>query len=129
MSAEVEHVADDQFTPPGWRAITPRIVARDARGLVDFVRQVFGASGEFSNEHPTVLSIGDSMLMISEAGEREAMPAFLYVYVTDVDATWQRAVVAGASTLEEPAEMPYGDRRAMLRDRWRNTWQIARWRG
>lgn len=115
----------DSFAPAGWRTVTPRIVAHDACGLVDFVRKVFAASGEYQTQQPTVLEIGDSMLMISEAGPRDAMPAFLYVYVDDVDAVYQRALVAGAVSLEEPALMPYGDRRAMVSDRWSNVWQIA----
>jgi uncharacterized glyoxalase superfamily protein PhnB len=53
------------------------------------------------------------------------MAAFLYVYVTDADATFERAVAAGAATLEEPLDTPDGDRRAMVRDSWGNTWQIA----
>ena len=63
--------------------------------------------------------------MISDAGVRPAMPAFLYVYVADTDATYRRALDAGARSLEEPAPMPYGDRRCMVEDRWGNTWQIA----
>ena len=52
-------------------------------------------------------------------------PAFLYVYVDDADATYRRAVAAGARSLEAPIDTPYGDRRAMVEDRWGNTWQIA----
>jgi PhnB protein len=64
--------------------------------------------------------------MISNgAGVREPMPAFLYVYVENVDETYRRAVDAGAESLELPADLPYGDRRAMLRDAWGNLWQIA----
>ena len=44
---------------------------------------------------------------------------------TEADATHQRAVVAGARTLEAPFETPYGDRRYMVEDDWGNTWQIA----
>ncbi|HSF14553.1 MAG TPA: VOC family protein [Vicinamibacteria bacterium] len=53
------------------------------------------------------------------------MPAFLYVYVDDADGTYERAIQAGATSLEEPSDVPYGDRRAMVRDAWGNTWQIA----
>ena len=63
--------------------------------------------------------------MVSGDGEREAIPAFLYVYVDDADATFLSAVSAGAVPLEQPANMPYGDRRGMVRDAWGNTWQIA----
>ena len=105
--------------------ITPRIVAVDARELVDFIKSVFDATGEYSAERPAMITIGDSNIMISEAGERDPMPAFLYVYVADADATYRRAVKAGARTIEEPVDTPYGDRRAMVEDRWGNVWQIA----
>jgi uncharacterized glyoxalase superfamily protein PhnB len=100
-------------------------VARDARALVEFVRRVFDATGDYQDALPSEIWIGDSVVMISEAGVRPPIPAFLYVYVTDVDATYRRALDAGARVLEAPAEMPYGDRRCMVEDRWGNTWQIA----
>jgi uncharacterized glyoxalase superfamily protein PhnB len=46
-------------------------------------------------------------------------------YVADTDATYQRALNAGARSLEEPFDTPYGDRRCMVEDKWGNTWQIA----
>lgn len=114
-----------RFTPEGWHSVTPRMVVRDARGLVEFVRRVFAATGEYREDAPTVIAIGDSRVMISEAGPRSAMGAFLYVYVPDVDAVYQTAVTAGARSLEAPLDLPYGDRRCMLADAWGNTWQIA----
>ena len=65
------------------------------------------------------------MLMISAALDREPMPAFLYVYVEDTDSTYRRALESGATSLESPRDLSYGDRRAMVRDAWGNTWQIA----
>ncbi|HYD45797.1 MAG TPA: VOC family protein, partial [Phenylobacterium sp.] len=52
-----------------------------------------------------------------------------YVYVPDTDATYQRALEAGARVIEPPSDMPYGDRRATLQDPWGNTWQIATYQG
>ena len=72
-----------------------------------------------------MILIGDSLLMISDAGIRNPMTAFLYVYVNDTDATFKRAVAAGAHAVEDPSETPYGDRRCMVEDEWGNTWQIA----
>lgn len=63
--------------------------------------------------------------MIGSAEVRGVMPAFLYVYVPETDATYQRAVQAGALSIEEPVNTAYGDRRAMVKDLWGNTWQIA----
>ncbi len=111
--------------PEGWHSVTPRIVARDARGLVEFLKRVFDATGEYREAAPSVLRIGDSNIMISEAGPRDATPAFLYVYVTDTDATYRRALAAGARSVGEPRDTPYGDRRGMVTDDWGNTWQIA----
>jgi uncharacterized glyoxalase superfamily protein PhnB len=118
-----------QLTPEGWHTVTPRIVARNAEELVEFLRQVFGASGDYRPDRPAVMKIGDSMIMISDAGIRDPMPAFLYVYVDDTDGTYRRAIHAGASSLEEPSDLPYGDRRGMVKDAWDNTWQIATYIG
>ena len=113
------------FVPEGWHTVTARLVVRDAKQLVEFLKQVFGATGEYQAERPSVILIGDSMLMVSETGIRSPMPAFLYVYVSDTEATYQRAIEAGARTLEAPFDTPYGDRRCMVEDKWGNTWQIA----
>src|SRR5262245_37292779 len=113
------------YIPEGWRTITSRIFVEDPKGLVDFIQHVFDATGEFRTDRPTVLTIGDSMIMISGTEARAAMPAFLYVYVKDTDAVHRRAVAVGARTIEEPSPTPYGDYRCMIEDRWGNTWQIA----
>lgn len=117
------------FTPEGWHTVTARIVVDDARHLVDFLKQVFGATGEYREAVPSEIRIGDSIIMISDAGVRRPMTAFLYVYVKDTDATYQRAVAAGARSVEEPSNVPYGDRRCMVEDKWGNTWQIATYIG
>jgi len=72
---------------------------------------VFGATGEFRETRPSEVWIGDSVVMVSEAGPRHPMPAFLYVYVGDTDAVYERARDADALTIEPPFETPYGDRR------------------
>lgn len=118
-----------KHVPDGWPDVIPRIAVDDPEALIDFVRQVFGAAGEFHPSRPSELRIGASLLMIGSTIEREAMRAFLYVYVEDADVAFRRALDLGASPLEEPQDMPYGDRRAMVRDRWGNTWQIATHRG
>ena len=115
-------------TPPGWHNVIPRLVAHDSRGLVQFVRDVLGASGEFEEERPTVLTIGDSRIMVSEVGVREGRPGFLYVYLSDPDAAYERAMARGARTIEPPGDTPYGDRRCTIEDPWGNTWQLAAYR-
>jgi PhnB protein len=111
--------------PDGWHTVTPRITVPDPAGLVQFLKEVFGAAGDYRHDRPSEICIGDSRIMISGVEPRGAMPAFLYVYVDDVDAIWRRAVKAGAAALEDPQDLPYGDRRGMVKDRWGNLWQIA----
>src|SRR5258705_8483322 len=99
----------DNFAPEGWHTVTPRIVAEDAKGLVAFIKHVFGASGDYRDNGPSEIRIGDSIVMITDAGVRAPMPAFLYVYVADTDAAYRRALDAGALSVEAPDETPYGD--------------------
>lgn len=114
------------FKPDGWGSVTPRIVTPDVPGLVAFLKAVFVARGEVQSTRPSLITIDDSIVMISAGGgARAAAPAFLYVYVRDADETYRRAIAAGAETIEPPGNMPYGDRRATVRDPWNNLWQIA----
>ena len=111
--------------PPGWHTVTPRIAAHDAKHLVEFLKEVFGATGEYQHDRPSEIRIGDSVIMIGDAEARGPKSAFLYVYVADTDTVFQRAVDAGARAIEEPFLTPYGDRRCMVEDQWGNSWQIA----
>jgi len=117
------------FKPEGWPTVIARIVVPKAEEFVEFVKSVFQATGDYHPDRPAVLNIGDSLLMISAAGIRERATAFLYVYVTNTDETYKRALQAGARPLEEPRDLPYGDRRGMVEDRWGNIWQIATYLG
>src|SRR5262245_25535732 len=115
--------------PPGWRTVTPRIAVDNPRGLVDFLKYVLGASGEYETSRPSVLSIGDSRILIGDSEARGTQRAFLYVYVDDPDAAYLRAIEREAVSIEEPSDVPYGDRRCTIKDPWGNTWQIASYRG
>lgn len=115
----------DPWPPIGFHSVTPRMVVADAAAEVEFLRAVFDASGDVPLDRPAEIRIGDSLVMVTSAGERELFPAFLYVYVDDADSTYQRALDAGAETVEAPLDTPYGDRRAMIRDPYGNLFQIA----
>ena len=92
------------------------MVVIDAAAAVKFLRNVFGPTGDAASNRPAEMRIGDSVVMVSEAGEREVYPALLYVYAGDADSIYQLAMDAGADSVEEPRDTPYGDRRAMVRD-------------
>jgi PhnB protein len=114
------------FQPADRHTVTPRIITARPEEVVRFVKKVFRAQGEFHVNRPSEIWIGDSLIMISDGGGlRETTSALLYVYVENVDDTYQLAVEAGAETLELPEDQPYGDRRAMVKDPWGTLWQIA----
>lgn len=114
------------FAPLGWPSVIPRIIISDPHGLVTFIKRVFDAEGEYQSGRPAEIKIGGSVILVSDGGGmRVDAPAFLYLYVEDVDATYARAMAQGATSVEAPADMPYGDRRAMIQDSWGNHWQIA----
>jgi uncharacterized glyoxalase superfamily protein PhnB len=89
-------------------------VVRDPAAFVRFLKDAFGASGEYRTDAPSQMRIGDSIVMVSDVGPRAATASFLYVYVDDADATYRRALEAGATSLEEPLDAPYGDPRAIM---------------
>jgi uncharacterized glyoxalase superfamily protein PhnB len=112
--------------PDGWPTVIPTMFVDNVGGAVAFLKLVFRAHGEVRTGAPTEMWIGDSLIMVSDGGGvRQARPVFLYVYVENADEAYQRALEAGALAIEKPADMPYGDRRAMVQDPWGNIWQIA----
>lgn len=115
-----------KFRPDGWPTVVPRLFTNDVAGLVAFLKLTFGGRGEIRSGLPTEVRIGDSIIMVSDGGGvRDSISGFLYVYVGDADTAYRTAIAGGAVSIEEPVDTAYGDRRAMVRDPWGNTWQIA----
>ena len=113
------------FKPAGWPTVAPRIFTSDVRGLVAFITRVFEAEGTYERDRPSEMWIGESVIMVADVIKRRPTTAFLYVYVADADAVYERALKAGAVSVEAPRDMPYGDHRCTVKDDWGNTWQIA----
>ena len=111
--------------PEGRHTVTPRLFVADAARMVEFLKRTFGADGDYQEDTPSDIRIGDSIVMVSEVGVRDATASFLYVYVEDIDAAYRRALEGGATVIEAPQDMFYGDRRATVKDPFDNTWQIA----
>jgi PhnB protein len=118
--------------PDGYHTATPYLTVDGAQKLVDFLKQAFGAKETFCMKgasekimHAEVL-IGDSVIMISDATPQwKARSSMIYLYVEDVDAVYQRAVQAGATSIREPENQFYGDRSAGVTDPVGNYWGIA----
>jgi PhnB protein len=77
-------------------------------------------------QHHAKIRIGDSIIEMGEAhGQWQPMPTALYMYVPDVDAVYNRALEAGATSLSVPVDQPYGYRNAGVEDPFGNRWFIA----
>lgn len=122
----------NNFVPEGYHSVTPYLAIRDADKLVEFLQKVFDAKehrlwrredGSFMHGE---FRIGDSLVMIGDVQDNHgSFPGMLYVYVQDVDVTFNKAIQEGAKALEEPSQQDYGDRRAAFEDLAGNQWWIA----
>lgn len=112
--------------PAGWHSVTPRLVVHNPKQLVDFLKAAFGGTGVYEANRPSQIKIGDSIVMVSGVmGLAPPAPAYLYLYIEDCDVVYERALAAGATSLEAPEDLHYGDRRATIRDPEGNVWQIG----
>src|SRR5438445_327383 len=116
----------------GFHTITPYLIVDEAAGLIDFVKDAFGAeeSGVYRSPDGTIVHakvrIGSSLIEMGEAhGEYQPMPTTIYMYVENADAVYKAALAAGGTSLSEPADQPYGDRNGGVRDPFGNEWYIA----
>lgn len=116
----------------GFHTITPYLLVQGAAELIDFVKQAFGAeeiyrgTGSAGGIHAEV-KVGDSMVMIGGGAALQGppMPTGIHLYVDDADAVYERALLAGATSLYKPMDQPYGDREAGVKDLSDNHWYIA----
>ena len=119
--------------PEGYHNVQPYLIVDGAKDLLQFVKNVFGASQTELMEAPdgskvmhAEVKIGDSTVMLSDAqGPWQPMAAAMYVYVPNVDDTYRKALAAGGTSVMEPADQFYGDRHGGVKDRWGNFWWIA----
>jgi uncharacterized glyoxalase superfamily protein PhnB len=116
----------------GFHTVTPYLPVKDVRKLIEFVKEAFGAEGAVQGTGSegglhAEFRIGDSMLMMGggDAWQGTPMPTALHYYVDDVDAVYQRALDAGATSQMAPIEN-HGERVAGIIDVSGNEWYIAK---
>jgi len=118
--------------PDGYHSVIPYLIVQGAAALIDFLRHAFDATEKERHAWPdgsimhAEVKIGDSTIMLGEArGEWKPMPASIYLYVNDADATFRKAIKAGAVSVMEPADQFYGDRHGGVKDPCGNLWWVA----
>jgi len=125
---------------PGFSTASPYLIFRDAGSALDLYRRAFSAteitrhadaSGRIRHAE---FRLGDSTFMLtSETSDFPDMrsaetlggsPVHFFVYVSDVDATFERAIQVGCSVVMPLAEQPYG-RSGGVRDPFGLTWWFS----
>jgi PhnB protein len=117
--------------PKGYHAVTAALTQDDAAKTIEFCKKAFGAKVLMRMDGPggkimhAEVLIGDSIVMLNDVMQEPAQPAGLFLYVTDVDKTFARALKAGATALMPPQDMFWGDRFGRVQDPSGNRWGIA----
>jgi PhnB protein len=117
--------------PAGYATVTPYLCVTDAAKLIDFLTKAFDAQLLFKMDGPggrimhAEMTIGDSRIMLAQPEPGKEMNAMIHLYMPDTDASYKRALAAGATSVREPADQFYGDRSAGVRDEFGNQWYIA----
>ncbi len=121
--------------PPGYHTITAQLSLEDAAKAIEFYKAAFGAEVLDQAPDPSgtkiwhaALRIGDSMLFVndvfSDMGGTKSN-SNMWLYVPDVDASFKRAVAAGAKPKMPVADMFWGDRTGQVVDPFGQSWTIA----
>jgi PhnB protein len=126
--------------PEGYPRVTPYLMVDGASAAIDFYTTVLGATERMRMSAPedkvghAELEIGNSVIMLAdESPEMDARsprtvggtPVSLHVYVEDADATFERAVEAGAKMLQPVEDKFYGDRSGSFEDPFGHRWHVA----
>lgn len=120
------------WKPAGYTSAAPYLIVDGAERVMAFVGEVFGARvlRRFPSPAGTVMHaevrIGDTVVMLADGAPGwPPLPAHVHVYVPDVDATYQRALAAGGTAVQEPVKKDDDDRRGGVSGPGGITWWVA----
>lgn len=118
--------------PDGYTSVAPYLVVDGAARTIAFLRGVFGASEirQFPAPDGRIMHaevrMDDTVIMIADGNDGwPPVAAHVHVYVPDVDATYARALEAGAASVQEPVKKDDADKRGGVKDAGGTTWWIA----
>ena len=120
------------YKPQNYNTVSPYLVVDGASRTIEFLEHVFDAVELRRFPDPTgklahaEVRIDDTVLMLADGAEGwPPIPSYVHVYVRDVDATYQRAMEMGATSVQEPVKKDDEDKRGGVRDAGGTTWWIA----
>jgi uncharacterized glyoxalase superfamily protein PhnB len=123
---------NSSYKPENYNSVSPYLIVAGAAGSIDFLKAVFGAielrrfpdaAGKIMHAE---VRLDDTVIMLADGAEGwPALPAHVHIYVPDVDAAYQRALAAGATSVQEPLKKDDDDKRGGVKDAGGVTWWIA----
>lgn len=118
--------------PAGYTSVSPYLIVDGASDTIAFLTRVFDADElrRFPDADGRVVHaevrVDDSVIMIADGvAAWPPIPAHVHIYVPDVDATYRRALQAGAISIQEPVQKDDADKRGGVKDPGGTTWWIA----
>jgi PhnB protein len=126
--------------PEGYPRVAPYLIVDGAAEAIEFYKTVLGVTERMRMPGPdgrighAELELGDSVIMLAdenpEMGARSprsvgGTPVTIFAYLEDVDAAFERALAAGATTLSDVEDRFYGDRAGQLEDPFGHRWDLA----
>jgi uncharacterized glyoxalase superfamily protein PhnB len=130
--ASTRRAAAPIYKPANYTAVSPYLIVSGASATIDFLTQALGATELRRFPDPSgrlmhaEVRIGDSVVMLADGAEGwPPVPSYVHVYVEDVDATYKRALAAGATSVQDPLKKQDEDKRGGVKDAGGTTWWIA----
>ena len=118
--------------PRDYTSVSPYLIVDGANGTIEFLRRVFDAVElrRFPDETGKLMHaevrLDDTVVMIADGVPGwPPVPSHVHVYVPDVDATYRRALDAGAASVQAPVKKDDADKRGGVKDSGGTTWWIA----
>lgn len=120
------------YKPETYSTVSPHLIVNGASATIEFLVDVFGAEelrrfpGDAGRVMHAEVRLDDTVVMIADSAEGwPATPSHVHIYVPDVDATYKKALEAGATSVQEPVQKEDEDKRGGVKDAGGTTWWIA----
>jgi uncharacterized glyoxalase superfamily protein PhnB len=124
---------NSHYKPANYSTVSPYLIVNGADATIDFLKLVFGAIElrRFPDESGKLMHaevrIDDTVIMLADPAPPDWPPisSYVHIYVQDVDATYRKAMEAGAVSVQEPVKKQDEDKRGGVKDAGGTTWWIA----
>ena len=124
---------NSHYKPANYSTVSPYLIVNGADATIDFLKLVFGAielrrfPDESGKLRHAEVRIDDTIIMLADPAPPDWPPisSYVHIYVQDVDATYRKAMEAGAVSVQEPVKKQDEDKRGGVKDAGGTTWWIA----